>query len=175
VIEPGLVREDLVSEIDIMPTILAAVGITPVAGLPGQSLLPLLRGGSPTGRQYLFTEMNFQEPDTFRPQRTVRDDRNKLVVNLSPERDQSPAELFDLQGDPEEAENLLHKTALSDARRRLEPALRQWRQETGDPLLDPVRRAHWRAAAAHWQSVKNTKAKGEPLKVLPSEILTRLK
>ena len=175
VAEAGLVREDLVSAIDVMPTLLAAAHVAPAAGLPGQPLGDLLHTGSPTWRQNLFTEMNFHEPDIYRPQRTVRDDRYKLVVNFAPERDQAPIELFDLQDDPDESKNLAHKTALADVRRRLETALHDWQKETGDPLMDPVHRAHWKAAAAHWQSLKNTKAKGEQFKVLPSEILTRLK
>lgn len=81
----GQVREDLVSTVDLMPTFLAAAGAPAVPGLAGQSLLPLLRGGSPAWREYLFTEYHTHAAQTnFYPQRTVRDARYKLIENLLP-------------------------------------------------------------------------------------------
>ena len=43
-VRAGLVRENLVSTIDILPTILDAVGVDNMRSLPGMSLLPLARG-----------------------------------------------------------------------------------------------------------------------------------
>ncbi|MBM3854915.1 MAG: sulfatase, partial [Verrucomicrobia bacterium] len=81
----GQVRRDLVSTVDLMPTVLELAGAAPVPGLPGRSLAPLLRGEAARWRQYLFTEFHTHAAKTnFWPQRTVRDDRYKLIENLLP-------------------------------------------------------------------------------------------
>jgi N-sulfoglucosamine sulfohydrolase len=81
----GQVRRELVSTIDLMPTVLELAGVAPLPGLPGRSLAPLLRGERPEWREYLFTEFHTHAAKTnFWPQRTVRDDRYKLIENLLP-------------------------------------------------------------------------------------------
>ena len=69
-----------------MPTILAAAGVEPPRNLPGRSLLPLAAGEHPPWREYLFCEWNTSHtlppPSLLFPQRTVRDGRFKLIVNL---------------------------------------------------------------------------------------------
>ena len=119
--------------------------------MEGRSLTPLLRGDSLQWREFLFTEMNFHQANQFSPQRTVRDDRHKLLLNLSPQADQAPIELFDLQADPDETGNLADDPGLASTRRRLEKALQQWRQQTDDPLLDPQRLERWKKAAEEWK------------------------
>jgi len=51
-----MVRSELVSTIDLMPTFLDAAGAPPVPGLPGRSLLPVIDGKPTEWRRYLFTE-----------------------------------------------------------------------------------------------------------------------
>lgn len=87
----GTVRHELVSQIDILPTVLDAAGIDPPPGLPGASLRPLAgHGAAPDWRQELFAEWTtshpFPEPGLFNPQRCVRDQRFKLILNLLPDR-----------------------------------------------------------------------------------------
>jgi N-sulfoglucosamine sulfohydrolase len=65
-----------------MPTLLSVAHAKPVADLPGRSLLPLLLGESPEWRRYLFTEYHLHSAHNYYPQRTVRDERYKLVQNL---------------------------------------------------------------------------------------------
>lgn len=84
-IKTGLVRHELVSTVDLMPTVLAAAGVTGPQGLPGSSLLPLCRGKSVPWRELLFAEYNVHSPNVYFPQRSVRDDRYKLIVNLLPD------------------------------------------------------------------------------------------
>ncbi|MBI5693799.1 MAG: sulfatase [Verrucomicrobia bacterium] len=81
----GQVRDDLVSTVDLMPTVLAAAGAAPVAGLAGCSLVPLLRAEKTEWRRYLFTEYHTHGGrNNYYPQRTVCTDRYKLIENLLP-------------------------------------------------------------------------------------------
>lgn len=83
-IKAGQVRQELVSTLDLMPTLLKVAGCKPVANLPGRSWLPLLRDEKTTWRKYLFAEYHLHSAHNFYPQRTVRDERYKLIVNLMP-------------------------------------------------------------------------------------------
>lgn len=78
------VRNELVSTLDLMPTLLAVAGAEPVSGLPGKSLVPLLSGEKPRWREYLFTEFHLHSAHNFYPQRTIRNARYKLIQNLMP-------------------------------------------------------------------------------------------
>lgn len=79
------VRTELVSTLDFVPTILAVADAVPITGLPGRSLLPLLKNDPTEWREYLFTEYHLHSPHNFYPQRTIRDDRYKLIQNLQPD------------------------------------------------------------------------------------------
>lgn len=83
---PGKIRKDIqpdemVSTIDIYPTLLETAGLPVPAYLPGRSLWGLLQGQSTAWRQYLFTEYHVHSNHNPYPQRTVRDDRYKLIWN----------------------------------------------------------------------------------------------
>ena len=167
------VRDELVSTVDLLPTLLAAAGAAPLPGLPGRSLLPLIAGESVAWRKRLFTEFHLHSNHNYYPQRTVRDERYKLIWNLMPDQvnpgydftmsrfysaddlDRALArapervrkayaqmrkppefELYDLERDPYEFENLAsapdHRSVLAE----LKDALLEWRRDTGDPFLD---------------------------------------
>ncbi|HJP34133.1 MAG: sulfatase [Candidatus Latescibacteria bacterium] len=85
---PGTVADPLVSQVDVLPTILDAVGLQSPAKGSGESLRPFLDGGSAVQwRTHLFAEWNVShslklDQGLFYPSRTVRDDRYKLVHNL---------------------------------------------------------------------------------------------
>jgi N-sulfoglucosamine sulfohydrolase len=85
-IQAGQVREELVSAIDLLPTILHATGTAAPGGLPGRSLVPLLQGEFPEWRKHVFGAYHLQGVDNFQPQRSVRDERYKLIHNLIPDR-----------------------------------------------------------------------------------------
>ena len=76
------IREELVSTIDVMPTLLRAAGLHAGATLPGRPLQPLFGGGKPVWRQQLFSEYHTHGALNFFPQRAVRDNRFKLIENL---------------------------------------------------------------------------------------------
>lgn len=83
-IQPGQTRGELVSTLDIMPTLLDACEANNVPHLAGTSLLPLLRDESADWREHLFTEYHLHSAHNFYPQRAVRNARYKLIWNLLP-------------------------------------------------------------------------------------------
>ena len=82
----GTVRNELVSTIDILPTVLQAVGKGPVVEkLPGWDLRPLLAGEKPSKwRQYIFGLTTGSFPRACYVQHSIRDDRFKLVSSPRP-------------------------------------------------------------------------------------------
>ena len=79
------VRDEFVSTIDLMPTLLAAADAAPVAGLPGRKWQALFKPGSVEWRSHLFTEYHMHAASNFFPQRAVRSERFKLIENLFPD------------------------------------------------------------------------------------------
>jgi len=79
-------REDLVSTVDLMPTVLTATGAQPVSGLAGQPWQPLFQGTPVVWRTHLFSEYHTHAAAAnYHPQRAVRNDRFKLIENLLPD------------------------------------------------------------------------------------------
>jgi N-sulfoglucosamine sulfohydrolase len=158
---PGQVKpqvsDALVCSIDLMPTFLELAGATPPGGLPGRSLVPLMRGQPVQWRNTLATEYTTHEPRNLNPQRSIRDARYKLTMTLLKDPAfQWPAEvpleeyrkvqrraaageyleLYDLQADPYEFKNLAGRPEMKAVRDRLFKELQTWRAETQDPLVD---------------------------------------
>ena len=89
--QSGLVRDEMVSTIDLLPTVLDICGIDLPSGakLPGRSLVPLLKNEKPAWRDHLFAMTTGSAPALYFPQFSVRDERYKLIV--SPLRDRKNA------------------------------------------------------------------------------------
>jgi len=128
VVEGGDVYDELVSNVDLMPTLLDLLGLEPPTDVAGRSFAPLLRGDAYEPRERVFAEMTWH--DRYNPIRAIRTERYKYVRNFSvlprvfvpmdvtptPAGraaheefyvDQRPAEeLYDLEADPHELENL---------------------------------------------------------------------
>lgn len=80
--EAGSVRDEMISTVDIMPTILEAAGVEAPAGLPGKSVIGLLTGTSHQWRNYLCGEHTAHQNFAVYPRRAIRDQRFKLIHNL---------------------------------------------------------------------------------------------
>ncbi|HCR30411.1 MAG TPA: sulfatase [Opitutae bacterium] len=80
----GIIREELVSLVDLVPTLLDLSGTQSIPDLPGKSLAPLIENRSVDWRRYLFTEFHIHSAHNYYPQRTVQDNRYKLILNLMP-------------------------------------------------------------------------------------------
>lgn len=80
---PGKVSEALISTVDIVPTVLDAVGANLSMPVAGKSLLPLLQNHVSPWRKYLFAEYTSHYSDRhYFPRRSIRDNRYKLILNL---------------------------------------------------------------------------------------------
>ncbi len=87
-IPQGRQEEELVSAIDLLPTILSVADIDIPDHLPGQSLIPLLDDGAlQQPRSYIFAGGAGSAAFYYYPCRSVRDDRFKLIHNLLHERE----------------------------------------------------------------------------------------
>jgi len=90
-----------VRHIDIVPTILDALGIEPTPDLTGQSLWPLVLGGSPApGFSSYFESLSASLNQGWAPLRGIFDGRYKYIDLPLPE-------LYDLNADPHEETNLV--------------------------------------------------------------------
>jgi uncharacterized sulfatase len=120
VIEPG-VRKELVSSIDIAPTMLSAAGVECPANLPGLDLLPLVRDRKPLDRDTLFGEgfahdvADVDSPEESLLYRWAIQGQWKLILTYdapvgryasSHPRSERRPQLFDLSQDPREEHNV---------------------------------------------------------------------
>jgi len=162
-IDGGTVYEELVSNVDILPTVLdLVIGETP-DDIDGYSLVPLLDDDKTySPRDHVFAEITWH--GTYNPVRAVRTERFKYIRNFwhNPRvfllndvyaslagremrgRYGRPSrvyeELYDLESDPHEQENLANEADYEQVRAKLASTLATWMHETDDPILDgPIR------------------------------------
>jgi N-sulfoglucosamine sulfohydrolase len=150
-------RSELVCNIDVLPTLIEAVGGTPPAHLQGRSLLPLLRGEPLEPRSEVFAEKTFHS--YYDPMRCIRTGTHKYIRNFEtafavevPGDVQQGAvfrsdpgrystdrpnvvELYDLEADPLEQRNIAGSVPTREVERDLGERLWRWMTETDDPLL----------------------------------------
>ena len=120
---------EFVSLLDLMPTFLEAADAPVPDALDGRSLWPLLSGeDDATGRDAVFGEYHGDEIGLY-SQRMIRARQYKYVFN-APDID----ELYDLDADPHELQNLVDHPDYRDVRSRLRVRLAEWMRETGDPI-----------------------------------------
>ncbi|AQQ70336.1 Arylsulfatase [Limihaloglobus sulfuriphilus] len=76
------VSSQMVSTVDIFPTILDFANIRKPRNLAGRSLVDFLNNPAAATREYMFAEFNAHTQYIWFPRRTVRDHRYQLVLNL---------------------------------------------------------------------------------------------
>lgn len=109
---------DLVSLIDLGPTVLEAAGLQAPTHYAGRSLLGYLgQGQKPAPANCVFACDNYQT--------MVRGPRFKMVHYLH----QDLGELYDLQSDPHELDNRWQDPAMDSVKRQLKEALLEWTLE----------------------------------------------
>lgn len=81
-IKPGTVdREHFVSGIDLMPTLIDALGLKPVEGMDGSSFLSILQGIKQPARNKVFTFITSTAGRKFYPMRSVRTATRSYIFN----------------------------------------------------------------------------------------------
>ncbi|MEO8501683.1 MAG: sulfatase-like hydrolase/transferase, partial [Vicinamibacteria bacterium] len=98
-LKPAVVKTP-VRHIDLVPTLLDAIGQPPSPELPGRSLLPLAVAGSGTVASSYFESLSAQLNQSWAPLRGIFDGRLKYIDLPIPE-------LYDLSADPEELKNIV--------------------------------------------------------------------
>ena len=124
---------DLVSGLDIFPTLCDYAGVAPPAGIRGTSLRAAIEGSGWT-RPFVVSELSvYGAPE--RQGRMLRTRRYKYVVVNGGER---PEQLFDLELDPGEICNLAHRPDAAPILAEHHRLLERWIQETRDDFRGPV-------------------------------------
>lgn len=178
IIQGGITSDELISTIDIIPTICDILGLEVPERVTGKSLLPLFKDPELSFREDLFVERNCDAKQFHFPQRAIRDRRYKLIYTLLADR-QDPAvilytcnnadpifrgtptleelqaapdsiikvyqtwlnppvlQLYDLQNDPWEFNDLAEKPEYEEIKFRLYEKLKKWQEDTDDPLRFP--------------------------------------
>ena len=170
-LEPGRVVSELISNVDVTPTLLAALGIAPPRSPQGRSFFPLLIGDTYARRGEVFSEKTFHT--YYEPMRAVRTDHHKLIVNFevstrvdvptdirqSPiyplmprEFDdvRPPVELYDLTQDPWERNNMAGSPDYASVESDLRERLLEWMRSTEDPLLQGSVASPYYAESRAW-------------------------
>jgi arylsulfatase A-like enzyme len=179
-LEAGTRHDCMLSNIDLVPTLLEAVGAEIPARVQGRSFWPLLQGQEYEEREEIYAEKTYHTQ--YDPMRCIRTDRYKYIRNFegvthehccrdcqdreiytenlhlrSVERQDLGLvdELYDLHADPLEMNNLADESEYQDVLAELKGRLLRWMEKTNDPLLDgPV------AAPFFYQSLEDFKKAG---------------
>jgi arylsulfatase A-like enzyme len=131
-VQPGSTCVKMALNVDIAPTILDLAGIRAPAGMQGLSLVPLLKGeNAPNWRKEWLYEYYDQR---FAPRsRGVRTEKYKLIHYW--EETPEEFELYDLEADPGELNNLYGGQRYAKLAEQLKGRIRELRVETGDSGL----------------------------------------
>ena len=138
----GLVRDEMVLNLDLAPTILDFAGLPVPKEMQGQSWRPLAEGKQVPWRQswlyeyFAERQRNSRVPDIV----AVRTTSAKLITYPSHD---DWTELFDLKADPYETQNLYHDPAAANLRRELEAELARLKTEVGYRVPEYVDRPDW--------------------------------
>ena len=163
-IEKGRIDENPVSHINITPTILEMMGCEIPPVIDGKSLVPELEDANIRVNNEIFIEFGRYEVDHdgfggFQPLRAAFDGRYKLSINLL-----DSDELYDLEKDPYEMNNLINDPEYSQIRDRLHDAILENMNNTRDPFRGYYwERRPWRtdASDATWRYTGMTRQRGE--------------
>jgi hypothetical protein len=156
VIKAGMRVKDLVSHVDIMPTLLDAAGLEIPENVQGRSFWGLFTGETYIPRDEIFAQRTWHGGE-YDPMRCIRTERYKYIRNWMPGwpvqmgayvrrygeevinqfySDVRPQEeLYDLYNDEWEQVNVIDKDEYRDIRRDLSQRLYTFSEEINDPIL----------------------------------------
>ena len=153
----GRLVSEMISNVDVLPTILEAAGVSVPERIQGRSFLPLLRGETYLPRTEIYAEKTYHS--YYDPMRAIRTERFKYIRNFETSflvevpgdvqqgiifprhtalysgSEHPPTELYDLEVAPWEQGNLTGLGRVGEIERRLASQLQTWMEQTDDPLL----------------------------------------
>jgi arylsulfatase A-like enzyme len=153
----GKVIDPMISNIDLLPSILDLIGSKIPKSIQGKSFLPLLKNESGIIRNEIFAEKTYH--NRYDPIRCVRTTEYKYIRNFESlntlyelpldikrslsgksveqniQQPRPEEELYDLNEDPNEIYNLVDDDNFQEVLTNLRNKLSEWMEETNDPLL----------------------------------------
>jgi len=153
----GTVNNQMISNVDLLPTLLDLIDGNIPKHIEGKSFLSQLTNQFQPFRKAIFTEKSFHE--FYDPIRSVRTNQFKYIINFETMDKQyqidaftarepigeyigqlinSPRpeeEMYDLKEDPAEMRNLAHEPSYKDIKFELKQQLLKWLKKTEDPIL----------------------------------------
>ena len=153
----GKVLEQMISNIDLMPTLLDFIEAEIPEGIEGRSFMSVLKDSYLPFRSEVFTEKNYH--DIYDPIRSIRTKEFKYIRNYEPsqylfqmpidierslsgqilkdkiEIQRTKEELYEIKEDPNENHNLAYILAYNEILLELRQNLFNWMKRTNDPLL----------------------------------------
>jgi N-sulfoglucosamine sulfohydrolase len=157
IIQKGSIYNQMISNIDLLPTILEMVGAKVPDSLEGKSFLSILKENSSHFRKEIYTTKSFHE--YYDPIRAIRTGKFKYIINFEKfetsyqvpmdmlqdpigkfiiEKIKKPRdheELYDLEKDPREMNNLINHSDYTNIYLQLKQKLFKWMERTNDPIL----------------------------------------
>ena len=136
-IKPGSVNNDIVLNLDFAPTFLDFAGVSVPADMQGRSIRTLLQGKTPRDWRISMYYHYYEYPAVHSAKRHygVRTQRYKLIHFYY---DIDQWELYDLQKDPDELNNIYNDPAYADVVKKLKAELSRLREEFKDDTGAPV-------------------------------------
>lgn len=158
VFRKGIRTDGLVSNIDVLPTLIEAAGGEIPGEIEGRSFYPALVGANCSFSEMIFAEKTFHT--SYDPVRCVRTRQYKYIFNFESVRPENYCldiynkpvllenftnldksanrfdELYDIVNDPLELKNLAGEEGFQEIRNKMADALVKWMSETDDPLLN---------------------------------------
>ncbi|MEO8960279.1 MAG: sulfatase [Ginsengibacter sp.] len=127
-IKPGTKVKQMVENIDIGPTILDLAGVAEPKQMQGASFLPLLEGKQIKWRDKIFYEYYWEWAFPMTPTIFgIRTDQYKYIYNWGV---WDINELYDIQKDPEEMNNLVRNPEFANIAKSLKKELWDWLEKT---------------------------------------------
>jgi arylsulfatase A-like enzyme len=130
-VKAGTKSDEMVLNLDIAPTLLDMAGVAVPVEMQGKSMLPVAEGTANVSwrKDWLYEYYEYPGFENVRPCRGIRTGRYKLIhFFIEPEE----WELYDLQADPDEMNNLYGKPGNEELTAHLKERLAALRAETKD-------------------------------------------
>jgi arylsulfatase A-like enzyme len=162
VVKAGTTNDDIVSNLDFAETFLDVADVEIPADMQGRSLVPILEGETPSNWPEYFYYHYYEFPGAHSVRRHygVTDGRFKLIRFYEPDVDEW--ELYDVEADPKELNNVYGDAKFAADQARLQKHLKRLRDEYQVPEEDPLA-SHRGSKERYLKGVEQMKAKVEKM------------